>query len=46
MNEFGYTQQEIELEMIKCSLMLEHPHKSFDEIEAMAIVELKEIYED
>lgn len=46
MDEFGYTQQEFELEMIKFTLMRIHPEKSYDEIEKMAIEELREIYAD
>jgi hypothetical protein len=40
------TMQEFELEMIKYLLMKTNPNKSFEEIEKMAIEELKDIYSD
>ena len=46
MDEYGNTPQDLELDMIICSLMLEHPDKSFDEIEMMGINELKECYDE
>ena len=46
MDEFGYTQQEFELEMIKFTLIRTHPEKSYEEIEKLATEELKEIYAD
>ena len=45
-DEYGNTSDDLELDMIICSLMLENPNKSFDEIEIMAIEELKEIHND
>lgn len=46
MDEYGVTMQEFELEMIKFRLMRLNPDKSYDEIEMLAIEELKEIYAD